>query len=53
MMDFLVNNIYLGPTETVTFTLILWLDNLSGNQTSEMGHRITGKIGVTSKQLKR
>ena len=48
----LASNMYLEPTGTARYTLILWLDNTNYNQNSEMGKTITGRINVHSRQLR-
>lgn len=48
----LASNMYLEPTGTAKYTLILWLDNTNYNQNSEMGKTITGRINIHSKQLR-
>ena len=48
----LTNNIFLSYNGTATYTLIIWWDNSKYNQASEMGHIISGKINVYSKQMK-
>lgn len=48
----LANDMYLAPTGTATYTLIIWWDNTNYEQNSEMGKTITGKINIHSKQIK-
>lgn len=48
----LLNNMYLSPKGTAKYTLIVWLDNTNYNQNIEMGKVITGKINITSKQIR-
>lgn len=48
----LAENLYLAHDGKATYTLILWLDNKSYNQNFEFNQVISGKISVTSKQLK-
>ena len=49
----LSSNMYLAPTGTAKYTLIIWLDNTGYNQNDEMGKTIVGKINIHSKQLRR
>ena len=46
------NDMYLEATGVATFTLLIWLDNTSYNQNSEMGKAITAKINIISKQIR-
>jgi len=48
----IASNMYLEPTGTAKYTLIIWLDNTNYNQNSEMGKTITGRINVHSTQLR-
>ena len=48
----MASNMYLAPTGTAKYTLILWLDNTGYNQNGEMGKSISGKINIHSKQLR-
>lgn len=48
----LATNLYLSPTGTAKYTLLLWLDNTGYNQNGEMGKSISGKINIHSKQLR-
>ena len=48
----LANNIFLAHDETAHFTVIVWWANSGGNQNSEMGSVITGKINAYAKQVK-
>lgn len=48
----LAENLYLAHDGKSTYTLILWLDNKNYNQNFEFNQSISGKISVTSKQLK-
>ena len=46
-------DMYLAPTGTAKYTLIVWLDNTNYNQNTEMGKNITGRINIHSRQLRR
>lgn len=48
----LASNIYLAPTATAEYTLIMWLNNTGYNQNDQMGKNISGKINIHSKQLR-
>lgn len=48
----LASNMYLSPTGTAKYTLMIWLDNTGYNQNGEMGKTISGKINIHSKQLR-
>ena len=48
----LANDMYLEATGIATYTLMIWLDNTGYNQNFEMGNSITGKINITSKQIR-
>lgn len=48
----LASNMYLEPTGTAHYTLMIWLNNTNFNQNEEMGKIITGRINVHSKQLR-
>lgn len=48
----LASNMYLEPTGTAKYTLILWMDNTNYNQNDEMGKTIVGRINIHSKQLR-
>lgn len=48
----LASDMYLAPTGTAKYTLIIWLDNTDYNQNEQMGKTITGKINVHSRQIR-
>jgi len=48
----LTNNLYLAHDGTAKYTLIVYLNSTDYNQNFSMGSAITGKLVVTSKQLK-
>ena len=48
----LASDMYLSPTGTAKYTLIIWLENTGYNQNSEMGKTIVGKINIHSKQMR-
>lgn len=48
----LTNNLFLEHDGTAKYTLIIYLKSTNYNQNFSMGSAITGKIVVTSKQLK-
>jgi len=48
----LASDMYLEPTGTAKYTLIIWLDNTNYNQNDEMGKTITAKINIHSRQLR-
>lgn len=48
----LTNNLYLASDGTAKYTLIIYLNSTDYNQNFAMGSAITGKLIVTSKQLK-
>ncbi len=48
----LTNNLYLAHNGTAKYTLIVYLARTNYNQNFAMGSAITGKLLVTSKQLK-
>ena len=48
----LTSDMYLEPTGTAKYTLLIWLDNTNYNQNNEMGKTITAKINVHSRQLR-
>lgn len=48
----IANNMYLEPTGTAQYTLMIWLDNTNYNQNSEMGKKLIGRINIHSKQLR-
>lgn len=49
----LASDMYLEPTGTAKYTLLIWLDNTGYNQNDEMGKNITAKINIHSTQLRR
>ena len=48
----LASDMYLAPTATAKYTLIVWLDNTNYNQNEQMGKTIVGKINIHSKQIR-
>ena len=48
----LASNIFLKATGTAKYTLLIWLNDTGGNQTTEMGKSISGKINIHSKQVR-
>lgn len=48
----LASDMYLEPTGTATYTLVIWLNNTDYDQRTEMGKSVTGKINIHSKQIK-
>lgn len=48
----LASDMYLSPTGTAKYTLLVWLDNTGYNQNSEMGKSIVAKININSKQMR-
>lgn len=48
----LAKDMYLKSTGTAKYTLIIWLEQKNYDQGFEMGHIISGKINIHSKQLK-
>ena len=48
----LASDMYLEPTGTAKYTLIIWLDNTNYDQNFEMGKTITGKINIHSRQIR-
>lgn len=48
----LASDMYLEPTGTAKYTLIIWLNNTNYVQNIEMGKTVTGKINIHSKQIK-
>lgn len=48
----LASDMYLSPTGTSKYTLLLWLDNTDYNQNTEMGNTVVGKINVHSRQIR-
>ena len=48
----LTENLYLAHDGVATYTLMIWLDNTNYNQNFEMGHSVTGRISILSKQLR-
>ena len=48
----LATNLYLSPTGTAKYTLLIWLNNTGYNQNGEMGKSISGKINIHSRQLR-
>ena len=48
----LADNLYLEPTGTATYTLLIWWVNTNYNQNADMGKSIVGKINIHSKQIR-
>ena len=48
----LASNIFLAHNETAKYTLIIWWDNTSYNQSEQMGSIISGKISIYAKQVR-
>lgn len=48
----LASDMYLAPTGTAKYTLLIWLDNTGYNQNDQMGKTISGKINIHSKQIR-
>ena len=48
----MASDMYLAPTGTAKYTLLVWLDNTQYNQNTEMGKTIVAKINITSKQMR-
>ena len=48
----LASDMYLKPTGTATYTLLVWLDNTGYNQNDEMGKSIVAKINIDSRQIR-
>ncbi len=48
----LADNLYLEPTGTAQYTLLIWWINTNYNQNADMGKSIVGKINVHAKQIR-
>ena len=48
----MASDMYLAPTGTAKYTLLVWLDDTEYNQNDQMGKSIVGKINIHSKQMR-
>lgn len=48
----MASDMYLAPTGTAKYTLIIWLADTGKKQNYDMGKKIVGKINIHSKQMR-
>jgi len=48
----MARDMFLKSTGTASYTLLIWLEDTGGNQNSDMGKIISGKINIHSKQIR-
>lgn len=48
----LASDMYLSAKGLATYTLIIWLDNVTFSQNEDMGKKVSGKLNIHSKQIR-